>query len=132
MLHVTAQKHRDAGQSGHTTRQQVSTFLGHSLLVLQEAQPKTTALHQAAWMLQIAALQLHRADMAVVSQRENARALLQTLFGAPAPDGGKPFPTVPFCCLHLSTRLAISMAAGLAGVAVLPAMHITPQPIAER
>ena len=50
---------------------------------------KATALHQAAWMLQIAALQLHRGDMALVSQRENTKALLHCLFGAPALEEGK-------------------------------------------
>ena len=53
---------------------------------------KGTALHQCAWLLQIAALQLHRADLALPAHQEDCRTLLQAFFGAPqnADDTGMP------------------------------------------
>ena len=131
MLHVTEAFLEMQRNQSTLDRQEASNSLRHWLLVLQEAQPKTTALHQAAWMLQIAALQLHRADMAVVSQRENARTLLHTLFGAPVPDEGKPSHFICFYCLHLSTWLLIHGSWTCGSSRALLAKHIPPQPFSQ-
>lgn len=50
------------------------------------------ALHQCAWLLQIAALQLHRADLALPAHREDCQTLLQAFFGAPLISDGNGAP----------------------------------------
>lgn len=40
-------------------------------------------MHQAAWLLHTAALQLHRADLALASHRDDCKLLLQAFFGTP-------------------------------------------------
>ena len=49
------------------------------------AQGKGAVLRQCAWLLQLAALQLHRADLAVLAHREDCKRLLTALYDvAPA------------------------------------------------
>ena len=49
------------------------------------AQGKGAVLRQCAWLLQLAALQLHRADLAVLAHREDCKRLLTSLYDvAPA------------------------------------------------
>ena len=49
------------------------------------AQAKGAVLRQCAWLLQLAALQLHRADLAVLAHREDCKRLLTSLYDvAPA------------------------------------------------
>lgn len=47
-----------------------------------QASQKGAALHQSAWLLQIAALQLHRADLALSTHREDSVMLLEAFFGS--------------------------------------------------
>lgn len=53
-----------------------------------QAAVKGAALHQCAWLLQIAALQLHRADLALPAHHEDCQTLLQAFFGAPQTSDG--------------------------------------------
>ena len=50
------------------------------------AQGKGASLRQCAWLLQLAALQLHRADLAVLAHREDCKRLLNALFDAAPQD----------------------------------------------
>ena len=49
-------------------------------------QGKGANLRQCAWLLQLAALQLHRADLAVLAHREDCKMLLTALFDTPPAD----------------------------------------------
>ncbi len=66
-------------------------------------QGKGPSLRQCAWLLQLAALQLHRADLAVLAHREDCKRLLTALFdAAPAdPTTGKASPalSLPLCAV---------------------------------
>ena len=44
------------------------------------AQGRGACLRQCAWLLQLAALQLHRADLAVLAHREDCKRVLSALF----------------------------------------------------
>ena len=57
------------------------------------AQGKGAVLRQCAWLLQLAALQLHRADLAVLAHREDCKRVLAALLDVAPPDpdaGGTP------------------------------------------
>ena len=68
-------------------------------------QGKGAVLRQCAWLLQLAALQLHRADLAVLAHREDCRRLLASLYDvAPAAaDAG----TALLPQLHLSLSMTL-------------------------
>ncbi len=55
------------------------------------AQGKGAVLRQCALLLQLAALQLHRADLAVLAHREDCNGVLAVLFDValPEPDAGE-------------------------------------------
>ncbi len=57
-------------------------------LSVMQAVVNGAALHQCAWLLHIAALQLHRADMALPAHREDCQTLLQAFFGVPQDSDG--------------------------------------------
>ena len=86
------------------------------------AQGKGAVLRQCAWLLQLAALQLHRADLAVLAHREDCKRLLTTLYDvAPAAaDAGIALlqpPSLFFglpcqvCCISMSMDLSALMSA---------------------
>lgn len=50
---------------------------------------RASSLHQRAWLLQLQALELHRADVALGPHRESVEALLAHLFALDAPDASE-------------------------------------------
>ncbi|CAK0757624.1 hypothetical protein CVIRNUC_002556 [Coccomyxa viridis] len=65
--------------------QLVPSQLSTVVSLLGSKQGKGAVLRQCAWLLQLAALQLHRADLAVLAHREDCKRLLTSLYDvAPA------------------------------------------------
>ena len=83
--------------------------VGECLRVLGvlQAVVKGAALHQCAWLLHIAALQLHRADMALPAHREDCQTLLQAFFGVPQDSDGD---GVPLALTSLFEKLSVVFA----------------------
>ena len=48
-----------------------------------QAEARTASLQARAWVLQLAALELHTADAALPAHRESVAALLEGLFATP-------------------------------------------------